>query len=41
VGVGVDGLQVGDEDDNKQAEDREADGYDVLNAREAKGNEKR
>ncbi len=34
MGVGVDGLQVGEEDDDQQADDGEADGYDVLNARQ-------
>src|ERR1700733_11483101 len=39
--VGINGLQVGNVNDGKQADDGEADGDNVLNAREAQGNEKR
>jgi hypothetical protein len=41
VWVGVDGLQVRNEYDGQQPDDGEADGHNVLNAREAKGDEKR
>ena len=41
VRIGINGLEVGDVDDRKQEDDGEADGYDVLNARETKGDEKR
>jgi hypothetical protein len=40
VGVGVDRLQVREEDDGQQANDREADGNDALNPCEAEGDEK-
>ena len=37
VGVGVDGLQVGDEDNNQQADDGEANGYDVRECPRGQG----
>ena len=39
VGIGVDGLEVGEEDDGQQADDGEADGDDVRNAGHAEGDE--
>ena len=39
VGIGVDGLEVGEEDDGEQDDDGEADGDDVCDAGDAEGNE--
>lgn len=41
MGIGINGLEVGEPDDPKQDNDGETDRYDVLNASEAKGNEER
>ena len=39
VGIGVDGLAVGEVDDGEQADDGEADGDDVCDAGDAEGDE--